>query len=119
VAKALARNEMFFVKHMNSVLQQKIKKLLDWYIGISYDFKVNTGLEGRYYRRYLDEHTWSMLLKTYADGERMNTANALLASFELVRHLGMHISKQLGFSYPYQHEKDMLAYCKNIIDTYL
>ncbi len=119
VVKALARNEIFFAKFMANELNMKIKKLLDWYIGIKHDFKVNPGLIGRYYRRYLDEEVWQMLLKTYSDGNIANSANALLASYDLVRYLGKFISKELEFDYPEKHNQDMLAYCKKIIDKYL
>ena len=119
VVKALARNEMFFVKYMEGVLQKKTRKLLDWYIGINNDFKVNTGVKGRYFRRYLDDDIWSMLLKTYGDGDRENCANALLASYDLVRYLGLYIADKLGFNYPEKHNQDMLEYCKKIINKYI
>lgn len=119
VAKALARNEMFFVKYMESVLQEKIKKLMDWYIGIQHDFKVNVGLMGRYYRRYLTDDVWNMLLATYSNGNRSASANGLIHMFELVEFLGRYISKELGFKYPEKHNQDMLAYCKNILNKYI
>jgi len=119
VAKALARNEMFFVKYMESVLQEKIKKLLDWYIGIQHDFNVNVGLMGRYYRRYLDDDIWQMLLATYSNGDRYASANGLIHMFEFVEFLGRFIAKKLGFKYPEKHGLDMLAYCKNILNKYI
>ncbi|MBN2876461.1 MAG: aminoglycoside 6-adenylyltransferase [Bacilli bacterium] len=120
VVKALARNEMYFVKYMESVIRDdKIKILLDWYIGLDYDFKVNTGIMGRYFRRYLDDEIWNMMLRTYSNGERTKSAEGLMAMFDLVHKLGIKIAEKLDFEYPQRHEKDMRAYCTDIIKRYL
>ena len=119
VVKALARQEIFFAQYMMGVLKEKIRLLLDWYIGILHDFQVNPGVMGRYYRRYLDEEMWQMLMKTYADAGRWRTAQALIASYDLVGLVGRKIAKTLGFDYPKQEEKDMRAYCEHVIETYL
>jgi len=116
IAKALARNEIFFAKYMESVLQKKVRKIIDWYIGTLYDFKVNTGVQGRYFRRYLDDETWSDMLKTYANGDRINMANALFATYYFVGKLGRKISQSLKFDYPEKHESNMLNYCHIILD---
>ncbi len=116
MAKSLARNEIFFAKYIESVLQKKIRILLEWCIGIQYNFHVNTGLMGRYFRRYLDDEVWNMLMKTYADGDRINLAKALMNSFDLVKYLGKFISKSLGYDYPSKHERDMRDYCSKILN---
>jgi len=119
IAKALIRNEIFFVKYMESVLQKKIRILLEWYIGLQYDFQVNTGIKGRYFRRYLNDADWNLLMKTYADGNNRNIAVALFASYDLVGHIGRHLAKELGYSFPNRHESDMLVYCHQILDKLL
>jgi aminoglycoside 6-adenylyltransferase len=119
VVKALARDEMFFEKYMEQVLKKKIHKLFEWYIGVKYDFKVNTGSVGRYFKRYLTPEEWNLLLATYPDANKDNCVKALRASFDLVRYLGTYIAKELGFRYPRKHEEDMLKYCNDKINTYL
>ncbi len=119
VVKSLVRDEIFFEKYMESVLQMKLRKLLDWYIGIQHNFKVNTGLYGRYFKRYLTEKEWKMLLKTYPNSDKVSCINALLASYDLVRYLGIYISDKLGFVYPSKHDKEMLQYCTKAINKYL
>lgn len=112
VVKALNRDEMFFEKFMEIELQRKIHKLLEWYIGIKNDFKVNTGLQGRYFKKYLTKEEWQMVLKTYAGSNKKECMGALLSSFDLVSYLGRYICDKLGFKYPNKHEQDMLDYCK-------
>lgn len=119
VVKALARDEIFFEKYMEQVLKKKIHKLLEWYIGCKHDFKVNTGSTGRYFKRYLTNKEWQMLLETYPDSNKHNCVIALFKAFKLVSYLGKYIAKELNFIYPYQHELDMLNYCKEYTDKYI
>ncbi len=119
VVKALARDEMFFEKYMEQVLKKKIHKLLEWHIGCRYDFKVNPGVVGRYIKKYLTDEEWKMLLKTYPDSNKSHCAKALIYSYDLVRYLGENIANCLDFTYPKQHELDMLNYCKDKINKYI
>jgi aminoglycoside 6-adenylyltransferase len=119
VVKALARDELFFEKYMEQVLKKKLHKLIEWYIGIKHDFKVNTGLIGRYFKKYLTDKEWKMLLETYPDSNKENCVKALFASYDFVHYLGTYIAKELNFTYPFKHEKDMLKYCKDKINKYI
>lgn len=119
VVKALARDEMFFEKYMEQVLKKKIHKLLEWHIGCKHNFEVNAGVIGRYFKKYLSKDEWEMLLKTYPDSDKLNCAKALIKSFDLVRYLGESIANCLGYTYPKQHELDMLDYCTDKIDRYI
>ncbi len=112
IVKSLLREEYIFEKYIEAEIHEnKITKLLEWYIAIKNDYKVNTGLKGRYIKKYLTEEEWQMVLDTYSDGTYENTVNALFASFKLVKYLGSFITKELKYNYPAKHEKDMFAYC--------
>lgn len=119
VVKSLIRGELFFEKYMESVLQMKLRKLIEWYIGVKNDFKVNTGLYGRYFKRFLTEEEWDMLLQTYPNGQVATCSDALIATYEFVHYLGTFIAKALDFHYPKAHEQAMLQYCKTHLDKYI
>ena len=119
VIKSLIRDEMFFEKFMEIELQRKIHKLLEWHIGTKHDFSVNTGLLGRYFKRYLTSEEWNMLLKTYSGSNKEDCIKALFSSFDLVNYLGNEIASKLGFTYPKQHENDMREYCEKYAKSYL
>lgn len=119
VVKAIARNEIFFAQHMMNELHLKLHPLLDWYISIHHDHHVNPGLMGRYYHRYLNQEDWTILLQTYADGKARNIATSLLVMYDFVRKIGLFISESLDYSYPEEHNKNMLDYCKKIINKYI
>lgn len=111
VVKALARDEMFFEKYMEQVLKKKIHQLLEWYIGVKHDFHVNTGTVGRYFKKYLTDCEWDMLLKTYPDANKENCIKALIHSYDFVHYLGTYIADALQYKYPLEHEKNMRDYC--------
>jgi len=112
VIKSLRRGEFFFTRHMYHVLNQKLKKLLSWYVGVFNDFNINIGSEGRYLFDILDKKTRALLLETFAGKTMDDNFKALDAYVSLVGHLGRTIEKHLGYPYPYQTEKDMIRYIK-------
>lgn len=116
IVKSIIREELVFTKYMESTIQEnQILPLFEWYIGVKNNFQVNTGVKGRYMKRYLTKVEWEMLEKVYPNSTRKEEIEALFASYELVSYLGRFISTKLGFSYPDKHEKDMLNYCKKYL----
>jgi len=119
VVKSIYREELFFQKYMFGILHKKIYDLLRWYVGIQYDFKVNTGSMGRNFKKYLSKEEWEQLERTYSGPCVESNFRALLKMFELVRYLGECISTYLNFTYPNQLNNDMLEYCTTLIDKYI
>jgi aminoglycoside 6-adenylyltransferase len=119
VVKSLARNEMFFEKYMEHILQDKIYMLLQWYIGCKNNFQVNTGTRGRYFRKYLNDEEWELLLETYSNGNINECSKSLFSAFKLVNYLGNYIADYLGYEYPLEHEQNMYDYCVDKINRYL
>ena len=69
VTKSLRRGAYFFTRRMFSVLNEKLTRLLGWYLGIHHDFCVNIGAEGRYLFDVLDEPTRAMVEDTFAGAD--------------------------------------------------
>lgn len=111
VVKTIYRDEIMFNQYMmNYILHKKILSLVEWYIGCKHDFKVNTGVYGRYIKQYLTESEYSLLKETYPSSNYEETKYSLIKSFELVRYLGNYIALKLGFNYPQKLDEDMLEY---------
>ncbi|MCF7925880.1 MAG: aminoglycoside 6-adenylyltransferase [Candidatus Izimaplasma sp.] len=113
VTKSLRRNELFFTRYMYGILNQKIKALLAWYLGIQQDFQVNIGAEGRYIFDLLDSKVKQMVLDTFAGKTYQDNIDALYAYYDLVGYLGRYIEQYLSFSYLYDTEEAMLQYIKD------
>jgi aminoglycoside 6-adenylyltransferase len=100
---------------MIGILHKKILSLVEWYVAIKHDFKVNTGSIGRYLKKYLSEEEYYMIKKTYSNSDKKETAEALMYSFEVVRYFGTFVALNLGFNFPQKHDEDMYEYCKNYL----
>lgn len=119
VVKTIYREELFFQKYMFGILHKKIYDLVRWYIGCKFDFQVNTGSMGRYFKRYLSKEEWELLERTYSGSCIESNVRALLTMFELVHFLGNKIADRLGFTYPDKLNNDMLLFCTTLIDKYI
>ncbi len=119
VVKTLYREEVTFNQYMMYILHEKINPLLSWYVASKHDFKVNVGLYNRYIKQYLSKEEWMMLKDTYSNTDKDEVYNALMASFDLVRYLGLRVAEKLDFDYPIKHDQDMLDYCIKIKKEYL
>jgi aminoglycoside 6-adenylyltransferase len=93
--------------------------LLQWYIGCKNNFQVNTGTRGRYFRKYLNDEEWELLLETYSNGNINECSKSLFSAFKLVNYLGNYIADYLGYEYPLEHEQNMYDYCVDKINRYL
>lgn len=111
VVKTIYRDEIMFNQYMIQILHKKIQKLVEWYIGCKYDFKVNTGVVGRYMKRYLSKDEYQLIKDTYSGTKPEETKQALLKSFEAVHYFGEFVARRLDFTYPQKHEDDMYDYC--------
>ena len=115
IVKSLYRNEIFFNQFMFNILNEKIEVLLNIYLGIKYDLKVNPGSKGRYYERYLDKETWQLLLKTYSGSDILESIEALNASMKLIKYLGEYISEKLCYPFPLAQFQDISFYLEDKI----
>ena len=74
------------------------------------NWAVNTGVCGRHFKKYLDNHTWKEYETTFADANRENNWNAFFNAISLFGKLGRIIGNELGYEYPDQIEKEMMEY---------
>jgi len=119
VVKTIYREELFFQKEMEGILHSKIIHLLNWYIGMQHDFKINLGHTGRYFKKHLTKVEWEMIERTYCGPCVDSSIRALYKSFDLVRYLGNKIADKLGYRYLDKMDNDMLEYCEMLINKYI
>jgi aminoglycoside 6-adenylyltransferase len=110
IVKSLWRNEIYFAQYMQANLHKLMRPIIEWYIGIKYDFKVNTGHNGRYFRQFLNDYEWSLILDTYSNSDIESTFKAVYASFNLINYMGVKIGESLDYPYPLNHENRVLKY---------
>lgn len=117
VLKTICRDEITFNQYMFGILHKKIVILAEWYIGIKHDFKVNTGVYGRYLKQFLSETEYQSLKETYPSYKTEESKKALFKSFDLVQYFGEYIAGKFDYEYPKKHHDHMYNYCIEWIDT--
>ncbi|WP_128893899.1 aminoglycoside 6-adenylyltransferase [Longirhabdus pacifica] len=115
VAKGIWRDELPYASLMfQYTTRDSLDKMVNWWIGIQYDFQVSTGKMGKYYKKYLPADYWEMYEQTYGDGDYQRMWNALFVACDLFRILSKHVAKQFHFTYSIQDDANMTQFLHHI-----
>ena len=112
VANSLWRDELYFVKFMldNIIRFNYLQKVIEWYLGVKYDWKINPNKCGRWFKRYLDKPTWEELEKTFVGANIEDNWNALYKIADLFSRLSKEVGENLGYTYPLEYENKIREY---------
>jgi len=112
VPKYLWRDELYFAKFMfDSTLRfNKLRKMIEWYIGTQNSWSVNSGLCGRFFKHYLDSKTWTELEATFSDADIENNWVAFFNMIDLFRKYAIYVGNNLGYEYPSSLDERVLKY---------
>lgn len=115
VAKGIWRDELPYAQSMLfSDIREALNKVVDWWIGMQYDFQISTGKLGKYYKRHLPPAYWEMYRKTYSDGDEENLWASIFITCELFRILAQEVAVHFQFSYPINDDRRMVAYLEGV-----
>lgn len=115
VAKGLWREELSYSKYMFEViLRECIIKALAWYIGMKYDWCINTGKAGKWFQRYLPEELWESFEKSYIGRGCDDIWEALFEAGRLMRKVGLELAEGLEYKYPIDDDKRVNEYLKRV-----
>lgn len=115
VAKGIARDELPYVMYMfNCCVRDMLDKMTDWYIGMRYDFKVSTGKNGKYYKKYLPQELYEMYAATYCGSDYEMVWSAVFTACGLFRKMALEIAEKFGFSYNRTEDENMTVYMLKI-----
>lgn len=111
VAKGIWRDELPYAKLMfKYTTRESLDEMVNWWIGIEYDFQVSTGKMGKYFKKFLPESYWKMYQKTYSDGSYENIWNSVFITCELFRVLARDVAESLSYTYPAEDDKNIMEY---------
>lgn len=117
VAKGIYRDELPYVKSMyEDVVRKAFNIMIDWYIGINYDFKINPGKFGKWYKKYLDKDLYENIVKTYSGISYHDIWNSVFTACEVFRFIGNKVADYFGYKYPINDDKNVLDYLKFVKD---
>lgn len=116
VPKYLWRDEFPFAASMlgQSVRDEYLQTIIEWFIGLQHDWSVNTGVRGRKFKHYLDSQTWEEFTGTLAGADIEENWQAFFNAIALFRRLATIVGDSLGYEYPVQLDKEMTDYYSRI-----
>lgn len=115
VVKSIYREELVFTKFMMNILHEKMKQLLQYYVGANHQYQVNIGAEGRYLKQYLSPAEWTMVQQTYQGYQDQDNIDALRHLFQIIKYLGLQLEELISVKFPHKLHNDMLSYCEDKI----
>jgi len=115
VAKGIARDHLPYAMWMfNTPVRDMLHIMINWYIGVNYDFSVSVGTGGKYYKKYLPQDIYSLYTKTYSDSDYNNLWAAIFISCDLFRSIAISVGKHFGFVYNKDNDDNMLDYLNRV-----
>ncbi len=115
VAKGIYRDELVYVKMMYEwIVKKPLIKMIKWHIGVNYDFKVNPGKLGKWFKRYLSHDLYELLKKTYSGDDYDEIWDSIFASCQLMRIVGQQVAHNLGFQYPISDDEMTVKYLEAV-----
>lgn len=116
VAKSLWRNELYYAKYMlDSIIRfSYLQRMIEWNIGLRYNWAVSTNKNGRFFKRYLSEESWIELEETFCGSAIEENWIALFATIRMFRQLAATIATELHYSYPKKTDIEIGEYIEKI-----
>ena len=116
VAKFLWRDDLVAAKYIldHSLKHQHLLIMLGWRIEIDHDWALKLGPYGRGLKRLLPQDLWEEFEATYTDAEPSSNWSALFRSIDVMRRVAIEVGDHLGYRYPEQLERRVLAYLQKV-----
>lgn len=115
IAKGIWRDELPLVKYMfDVILIDCIRKLLEWHLGAKYDWKINAGKCGKWFKRLLTKDLYHEFIAIYPSTDYKDIWQSLFKAGKLIRRLGNELSDELGYTYPMSDDINVTEYIKKV-----
>ncbi len=115
VAKGIWRDELPLAKYMfDVILIDCIRRLVSWYIGEKYEWKINVGKSGKWFKRYLHDEIYKDFISIYPTTNYEEMWESLFRAGKFIRKIGMSLAESLGYSYPMKDDINVREYIRRI-----
>ena len=116
VAKCLRRDELLPAKYCLDfdMKHNFLRQMLDWRMECDRGWSVPTGFLGRGLKKALPPNIWSQLESTYVGAGIEENWEALFRTLALFRRVAVEVGEQLGYAYPYEMDRDVVAYAQAV-----
>ncbi len=119
VAKALARDELFYAKFMLDAQIRFVyfRRLIEWSICVDRGWSTQPNKYGRFFKRLVDRQRWSRIESTFAAAGIDENWTALENMLGLFRELSQQVAEHFNYPYPEVLDREVSEYIDSIRDT--
>jgi aminoglycoside 6-adenylyltransferase len=112
VPKYLWRDELPFAAYMLGcgIRDKFLRTVIEWYIGLENAWTVDTGIHGKWFKRYLSPDIWAEYESTFAGADIEENWEAFFKAVSLFRKMAKLVGSGLGYAYPEQLDCEMMEY---------
>jgi aminoglycoside 6-adenylyltransferase len=115
LAKGIWREEVPYAEYFfHNVIQAALTQMIDWHIGFRYQFSVNPGKHGKFYKKYLEPELYTELIKMYPSGDVNELWNAVFFTIRLFQKVAQKVADQLGVVYPLEQHQRIIEYLQHV-----
>ena len=115
VAKGIARDELSYVMQMyHCTVRKMLILMLEWYAGMNHDFRISTGKNGKYFKKYLPEAIYERYKATYSGAEYDAIWKAVFEALYLFGDVAREVAATFKFIYEEAEEKGIENYMKQV-----
>ncbi len=121
IPKALKRDELFWASYMRDrvIRFNCLMPMLEWYAAMNHGWQLDTNKYGRWIKASLPGEIWSLCERTFSGSDPKDNSLSVHAMAALFSRLARDVARGLGYSYPEEQEKKILAYMEKIENTNL
>jgi aminoglycoside 6-adenylyltransferase len=119
VAKCLRRDELLPAKYCLDfdMKHNFLRQMLDWRVAGDRDWSAPAGFLGRGLKKALPPDIWSQVESTYVGAGIEENWEALFRTLALFRRVAVEVAGQLGYVYPYEMDRCVVAYAHKVKAT--
>jgi aminoglycoside 6-adenylyltransferase len=91
-----------------------LRPMLEWKIGLDYNWSVPVGALGKGLKKRLPPEIWSQLENAYAGANIPENWEALFRTIALFRQVAMEVGERLGYTYPLAFDRRVTAFVQEM-----
>lgn len=115
IAKGIWRDEFPYVRRVYDVyLMKAIRALIDWDIAYNYNWKVNLGKAGKWYKNYLNKKEYQEFIELHATTNYEQIWDSLEKAGNFIRKVGSRVADKLNYQYPFLDDERVRVYLSKV-----
>lgn len=99
VTKGLCRDQLYYAKHSYDIdVMEMFIKMLEWKIGVDYNYDVVTGKHSKYLKKFLSEEEMERFRNIFSNGDYDDIWEKLILMYDFFVENAKYVAEKMNFS---------------------